>query len=170
MGLGHLKPKFWGKISAYGMVIAIVTFAIDQLHKTWMIYFYKIAEKGRVEITPFFDLVMLWNQGISYGLFQQDSVLGQIFLIVFALVATLALMMWMASAETKFVALSLGLIIGGALGNALDRVIYGAVADFFSFHAFGYYWYVFNIADMAIIAGAAGLVIDMLFLQRKTVV
>ena len=126
-----------------------------------MLLIYRIAEKGRVEVTPFLDLVFVKNQGVSYGMFTQGDMTGQYVLALFALVATAGLSAWLArGVDNKLLAVSVGLIMGGALGNALDRVLIGGVADFFSLHAFGFYWYVFNIADVAIVAGVLGLLYD----------
>jgi signal peptidase II len=103
-------------------------------------------------------LVFVKNTGVSYGLFLQNSRQGQWILAAFAGVAVLAMAVWLArGVTTRLVAASLGLIIGGAVSNAIDRVVLGGVADFFSLHAFGFYWYVFNIADVAIVAGVLGL-------------
>ena len=157
----------WGRFSLWGLIFALGALVIDQIHKTWMLHVFDIAEKGMVRITPFFDLVMVWNRGISYGLFQQDSEAGRLFLVGLSIVACLILLIVLARSETRLSAVSLGLIIGGALGNAIDRLVYGAVADFFSLHAFGFYWYVFNIADVAIVAGVIGLLYDLLIESRK---
>jgi signal peptidase II len=113
--------------------------------------------------------VLVWNQGISYGLLPQESALGRWGLILFAFAASVALAVWLARLASPLAAASIGLIIGGAIGNAIDRIAYGAVADFFSLHAFGYQWYVFNIADMAIVAGVVGLLYDSLFRGHKKV-
>jgi signal peptidase II len=154
--------KLSGPCSRLGLGIAAAVLFLDQLHKWWMIDIFRIGEKGKVTVTPFFDLVMVWNEGISYGLFKQGSVHGQYALAAFAIAASVALALWMAQFAERLPAIATGLIIGGALGNAMDRLAYGAVADFFSFHAFGFYWYVFNIADMAIVAGVCGLLYDSL--------
>jgi signal peptidase II len=159
----------WGPVSALGLSVAALVVLIDQAHKAWMLYVYDIGSRGAVTITPFFDLVLVWNQGISYGLLPQDSALGRLGLILFALGASLALAAWLASLTSRLAAASIGLIIGGAIGNAVDRVVYGAVADFFSFHAFGLEWYIFNIADTAIVAGVVGLLYDSLFGSHKKV-
>jgi signal peptidase II len=99
----------------------------------------------------------------------QDSALGRWGLILFAFGASLALAVWLARIASPLSAAAIGLIIGGAIGNAIDRIVYGAVADFFSFHAFGLEWYVFNIADTAIVAGVIGLLYDSLFGGHKKV-
>jgi signal peptidase II len=159
----------WGAHSPLGVTIAVVTLIADQFCKIWMIYVYEITQKGKVVLTPFFDLVMVWNEGISYGLFPQGGRLGQWFLTGIALAATVALLVWLARTTSTLAAVSIGLIVGGALGNAIDRVVYGAVADFFSLHAFGFYWYIFNLADAAIVAGVAGLLYETLFGGHKKV-
>jgi signal peptidase II len=156
-------------MSPLGLGIAALTVLIDQAHKAWMLYVYDIGAKGSVTITPFFDLVLVWNQGISYGLLPQESTLGRWGLILFALAASLALAAWLARLTAPLGAASIGLIIGGAIGNAIDRIAYGAVADFFSLHALGYQWYVFNIADAAIVAGVVGLLYESLFGGHKKV-
>ena len=151
----------WGPWSGFGLAVALVSGVIDQAHKYWMIAIYGIEEKGRVEVAPFLDLVYVINKGISYGLFTQDEPSGQLLLAAFAIVVSIALTVWLAhSADNRVMAASIGLIIGGALANAIDRLHLGGVADFFSLHAFGYYWYVFNIADAAIVAGVLGLLYD----------
>jgi len=150
-----------------GLGVAFVALALDQVSKWWIIHVYDLPERGRVAVTPFFDLVMLWNPGISYGLFAQDTDFGRNILIGFAVVAALVLTVWMARTHNRLLAVSLSLIIGGAIGNAIDRAVYGAVADFISLHGYGYYWYVFNVADAAIVAGVVGLLYDALFPGHK---
>jgi signal peptidase II len=164
-----LRNWLWGPQSPLGLSIAALVVLVDQVHKAWMLYVYDIGAKGIVTITPFFDLVLVWNRGISYGLLPQESLLGRLGLIAFALTASLALAAWLARVTTAIAASGIGLIIGGAIGNAIDRIAYGAVADFFSFHAFGLDWYVFNIADVAIVAGVVGLLYDSLFGGHKKV-
>jgi signal peptidase II len=133
-----------------------------------MLEIYGIEERGRVTVTPFLDLVFVKNIGISYSMFDQESYTGQIMLAVFGLAATIALWVWLTRGTTsRLLAVSLGLIMGGAIGNAIDRLLLGGVADFFSLHAFGFYWYVFNIADVAIVAGVMGLLYDSLLASRK---
>ena len=133
-----------------------------------MLEVYGIAERGRVAVTPFLDLVFVKNIGISYSMFDQESYAGQIMLAAFGVAAAIALWIWLARGATgRLLAVSLGLIMGGAIGNAIDRVVLGGVADFFSLHAFGFYWYVFNIADVAIVAGVIGLLYDSLMASCK---
>ncbi|WP_072396916.1 signal peptidase II [Hyphomicrobium sp. CS1GBMeth3] len=157
----RLSRWLWGPYSQLALKVAAAVFVIDQAHKWWMLLVYRIAEKGRVTITPFLDLVFVKNTGISYSLLDQSSYSWQLVLALFSVVVSVALWAWLAAAGTgRLMAWALGLIIGGALGNGLDRVLIGGVADFFSFHAFGFYWYVFNIADVAIVAGVAALLYD----------
>ncbi len=158
----------WGPFSRLGLVVALAALVIDQANKWWMLEIFRIAEKGRVAVTPFLDLVFVKNTGISYSLFDQDSFEGQLALAAFGLVATVALWVWLARGGTSaLMSVSLGLIMGGAIGNAIDRVLLGGVADFFSLHAFGFYWYVFNIADVAIVAGVIGLLYDSFRASRN---
>jgi signal peptidase II len=155
------KSWLWGPLSPLGLSVAAAVLAADQAHKGWMLLVYSIREGERVTVTPFLDIVYVKNLGVSYGLFTQDSREGQWLLAAFAVLAVAAMAVWLARGVTeRLVAASLGLIMGGAAGNAVDRMVLGGVADFFSLHAFGYYWYVFNLADAAIVAGVAGLLYD----------
>jgi signal peptidase II len=150
-----------------GLVTALLVLALDQASKLWLLFGYELGQKGVVQLTPFLDLVLTWNYGISYGLFQQPGA-GRWVLIGIAVVAVVALGIWLWRAETRLTALALGLIIGGAIGNnGIDRIAYGAVADFVHFHitteTFRFSWYVFNFADAAIVAGVVGLLYESLF-------
>lgn len=148
-----------------GLVALALTAGIDQLHKWWMLEVYRICERCRVQVAPFFDLTYVRNKGISYSLLDG---LGQGPLIAIAAVALLALVVWIARAETWILAVSLGLIAGGAVGNAVDRVRLGGVADFFLFYIKDVFsWYVFNLADVAIVAGVLGLLYDYWRENRK---
>ena len=161
--------NLWGPLSPLGLGIAALVLLADQAHKAWMLYVYDIGAKGTVTLAPFFDLVLVWNQGVSYGLLAQRTELGRWGLILFAFAAAVALIVWLARTTSSLAAAAIGLIIGGAVGNAVDRILYGAVADFFSLHAFGFEWYVFNIADTAIVAGVMGLLYESLFGGHKKV-
>ena len=146
-----------------GAIVAAAALAADQIFKNVMLYGLDFKAKdlfARIEVTSFFDLVMVWNRGVSYGLFQAGGLTGTIILSVFSLVAVAALSWWLRSADRRLLAWGLGLVIGGALGNVIDRILYGAVADFFYFHAFGRDWYVFNVADAAITVGVVALLVD----------
>ena len=147
-----------------GIIAAVVTLVIDQASKLWLLYVFDIESHAPVKVTPFFDLVLAWNVGISFGWFQNDGVLAQIVLTAIKAVAVIVLAVWMARSRNWLATVALGLIIGGAVGNAIDRVAYGAVVDFALFHIeIGektFNWYVFNLADVAIVAGVAALLYD----------
>jgi signal peptidase II len=148
----------------YGVIAAIATLVLDQASKFWLVRIFDIAQRGTVKLTPFFDLVLAWNQGISFGWFQNDGAGAQIVLMVIKAVAVVVLAGWMARSRTLIATLALGLIIGGAIGNGIDRLAYGAVVDFALFHVrIGentFNWYVFNLADVAIVAGVMALLYD----------
>src|ERR1700689_1246186 len=152
--------RHWG----FGVLAAAITLVLDQASKPWLRKVFDIAHRGAVKLTPFFDLVLAWNVGISYGWFQNEGPVTQISLTVIKAVAVIVLSVWMAWSRTLIATVALGLIIGGAVGNAIDRLAYGAVVDFALFHVqFGektYNWYVFNLADAAIVAGVAALLYD----------
>lgn len=157
------RETFWGPYSWIGFLVAALALASDRAHKAWMLNVYDMPSRGRVEITSFFDLVMAWNKGVSYGLFQAETGLGRLILIAFALAITIGLGLWLARITHPLIAGAIGLVIGGALGNVYDRLVYGAVADFFSFHAFGFYWYIFNVADIWIVIGVGLIVLESFF-------
>ena len=147
-----------------GILAAMVTLVADQASKLWLLNVFDLARKGVVTVTPFFDLVLAWNIGISFGWLQNDSQAAQIALMAVKAVAVVALAIWMARSHTVLATVALGLIIGGAIGNGIDRFAYGAVVDFALFHieiaGNTYNWYVFNLADVAIVVGVAALLYD----------
>jgi signal peptidase II len=151
-----------------GLAIAAATAAIDQAVKAWLLYDIGLTEHSRVPVAPFVDLVLAWNTGISYGWFQQSGPVAQAMLLAFKLAAVVLLTVWLARTGSRFVAASLGLIIGGAVGNVIDRTLHGAVMDFVLFHITGptwtFQWYVFNLADAAIVAGVTGLIYESMFM------
>ena len=151
----HLRP---------GVIAAVTALALYQASKLCLMFVFDIARRGAVQVTPLFDLVLAWNVGISFGWFQSESPAAQIILMVIKAVAVIVLAIWMARSRTLLATVALGLIIGGAIGNAIDRFAYGAVVDFALFHVqIGgktFHWYVFNLADVAIVAGVAALLYD----------
>src|SRR3954467_14779836 len=157
-GSDGLTPRLLGPFAA------LVVLVLDQASKLWLLYVFDIARRGAVRVTPFFDLVLAWNVGISFGWFQNDILFAQIVLTVVKAAAVIVLALWMAWSRTMLATVALGLIIGGAIGNAIDRFAYGAVVDFALFHVEiagkTYNWYVFNLADVAIVAGVAALLYD----------
>jgi signal peptidase II len=156
-----MLSKLFGRFSFLGLVVAMLSIAIDQAQKYYSLFVYDIANSGPVDWTPNLQFVLVWNRGVSYGLFQQETEFGRWALISFRLAAVVLLLLWLAKIHTKTGAVAIGLIIGGAIGNAIDGVLYGAVADFFLFHVGDFSWYVFNLADVAIVAGVALLLYDV---------
>ena len=159
-----------GPLTRFGLGVALAAALIDQASKVYLLFVYELGARGRVEITPFLDFVLTKNTGISYGLFQSQGALGQWILLAIKAGAVVFLLGWLARAATRLTALSVGLIIGGAVGNAIDRLAYGWVADFVLFHvdtaSWRFYWYVFNLADVAIVAGVVGLLYESVFSGR----
>jgi signal peptidase II len=145
-----------------GGLAAIVTLVADQANKLWLIFVFGIAAHQPVRVTPFFDIVYARNPGISYSLLSASTEFGRWALFAATFAATLLIGFWLWRARTKLVALGLGCIVGGALGNACDRLFYGAVADFYHFHLGSFSWYIFNLADCAIVAGVGLLLYDSL--------
>jgi signal peptidase II len=160
--------RLWGPTAPLGLAIALATVLIDQVHKWTMIGIVHIEKGARIALLPFLDIVYVKNTGISYSLLDQSSRTWQLLLAAFAVIASIALWLWLVRSGNRLLAGSLGLVIGGAIGNGIDRITLGGVADFFSLHAFGFYWYVFNIADIAIVAGVVGLLYEQIQASRKT--
>ena len=162
---GRLR-MFWGPLTPLGLTAAAIAGALDQASKLWLLKVFDLADKGVVKVMPFVDLVLTWNTGISYGWFQQEGPLGQGALLALKVVAIALLWIWLAKASSRLSAVAIGLIIGGAIGNGIDRLAYGAVADFVLLHAetatWRFNWYVFNLADVAIVAGVIGLLYESL--------
>lgn len=160
-----MKSYLWGPLTRFGVVVAAIACVLDQASKLYLLFVYGLAGHP-LRLGPFFDFVLTRNTGISYGLFQTQGVLGQWLLLGFKAVAIVLLWLWLTRAQDRLTALSLGLIIGGAVGNAIDRLAYGWVADFVFFHVssgtWRFNWYVFNLADVAIVAGVIGLLYESL--------
>ena len=153
--------------SRLGFAVAVATLIADQATKLYTLFVFDLPVREPVALAPFLDLMVVWNRGISYGLFQQESDLGRWLLIGVSLAASIGLSVWMMRTPVRWLAASLGLIVGGAIGNAIDRVAYGAVFDFIHFHVGSFSWYVFNVADAAIVAGVAGLLYDSFVLEKR---
>ncbi|OYW52933.1 MAG: signal peptidase II [Azorhizobium sp. 35-67-5] len=149
-----------------GIFVALLVLLFDQGSKLAVIGWSDHWTQPVQQILPFMDFVYLWNTGISYGLFPQGAT-GRWVLLGIKLVASVLFAAWLARTRSRREAIALGLLIGGALGNAVDRLVYGAVFDFISLHAFGFRWYVFNIADVAVVVGVIVLLYDALFTRAS---
>jgi signal peptidase II len=145
-----------------GLACAALALALDQGSKLLLLYAFHFIDEGphQIQVLPFFNLVMVWNPGVSYGLFPAHSPAGTALIVALTVAAVAGLGWWLWRANRKILASGLGLVIGGALGNLLDRLIYTRVADFFHFYVRGFDWYVFNIADCAIALGVGALLYD----------
>ena len=160
-------PVTNGAFVRQGLVLASGVVVLDQISK-WVVLDL-FAEAPRViEVLPIFNLVLAWNRGISFGLFGGSSDGGSWVLVGLAVVISAFLIRWMITADTRITALGLASIVGGAVGNVIDRVRFGAVVDFLDFHVLGYHWPAFNVADTAITVGAAALILESLFSGRET--
>ena len=152
-----------GPLARFGFAVAFIACLVDQASKLYLLKVIDLANRP-LRFGPFFDFVLTRNTGISYGLFQTQGPLGQWVLLGFKALAVVLLWLWLSRAGDRLTAASLGLIIGGAVGNAIDRLAYGWVADFVFFHVSGanwrFNWYVFNLADVAIVAGVVGLLYE----------
>ena len=149
----------------WGLLAAALALVLDQGSKLLLLYgfhFKYMAPREAVDVLPFFNLVMVWNPGVSYGLFPASGPEGTALLALFSIAAVTALGWWLWNANRLTLTVGLGLVIGGALGNLIDRLVYGKVADFFHFYGHGYDWYVFNVADAAITFGVIALLYDAL--------
>lgn len=150
-----------------GFLVAVLVVAADQGSKDALIELMK-EYPGGLAVTPFMDLVMVWNYGVSFGLFNNGDSSQRWILIAISGAITLFLIGWLWRARTRWIALALGLVIGGAIGNIADRIRFGAVADFFYFHIGNHYWPAFNFADAAIVCGVGLLVAESLFAKRES--
>lgn len=149
-----------------GLSIAAVTLILDQLSKYWILN-HVLETYPYVKIASFFNIVNAWNTGVSFSMFSSGSLAGKIILSTVALIIVAVLVWWLSKEKNKLLQAALGLIIGGALGNVADRIRLGAVFDFLDFHVSGYHWPAFNLADSAICIGAAIILIEGLFFNKK---
>ena len=143
-----------------GLLALLVVLAADQLSKYWVLHILNLPRLGQVVVLPVLNLTMVWNRGVTFGLLHGLGASGGLLLVGVALAVVVALILWLRRATSPLVAVAIGAIAGGAVGNVIDRLRFGAVVDFIEAHAFGYSWYVFNLADAAIVCGVAALVLD----------
>lgn len=154
------------QVMTFGLAAAAITLVLDQITKWWIVGTVMNPPRA-IELTPFFNLVMVWNRGITFGLFG-DAHWGRWAFAVVALVIVAVLVSWLWRAIYRSTALALGLVIGGAIGNVIDRARWGAVADFLDFHVAGWHWPAFNVADSAIVIGVGLLLLEALFSRKET--
>lgn len=153
-------------IARNGLVLAAAVLVVDQASKWWILT--TVMRPPRViEVTSFFNLVMGWNRGVSFGMFDSDSAVNLWLLPLVVVGITATLLVWLWRADRAWLGCGLGLVIGGAIGNLVDRLRFGAVADFLDIHAFGWHWPAFNVADSAITIGAAIILLESLFTREK---
>lgn len=161
----------------YGLLLAAIVFVADQITKSLILEWAHFSPPGCleagygcrfIELSPIVDLQMVWNRGVSFGLLRADQDLARWALVVLSFVISGVFFWWLRTAERRLTATALGLVIGGALGNVIDRIRFGAVADFIDFSMNGRFFpWVFNVADAAITVGAILLAIDMIFLAES---
>jgi signal peptidase II len=150
-----------------GLAVAAVVFVLDRATKAWLLDVMR-AHGPVVELTPFFNLVMVWNRGVSFGMLQSGET-GRYLLSALALAIVAGLVVWLRRVDVWWLGAGLGGVIGGALGNVVDRLWYaeGAVADFFDFHVAGWHWPAFNVADAAIVSGVGLILLDALLVRGR---
>jgi signal peptidase II len=149
-----------------GLTVALVLLGLDQLTK-WVVLAVLDLPARPIAVTPFFNLVMVWNRGVSFGMLDTLGGVAPWMLSGLALAVVIGLVLWLRQSEHAMMAIGLGLVIGGALGNVIDRVRYGAVVDFLDFHLAGWHWPAFNLADAGICVGAGLIVVDGLLAPRR---
>jgi signal peptidase II len=152
-------------MTRFGLLYALAVVVLDQVTKWWILAGV-MNPPTVIPVTPFFNLVLVWNRGISFGVLNQASAWVPWVLSAVALAICVGLFIWLRRVDGKLLATALGLVIGGALGNLVDRLRFGAVVDFLDVHAAGFHWPAFNVADAAITIGVGILLIDALIAGR----
>lgn len=147
--------------------MAALLLVADQASKWWVLEVLDLPTRRSlplIEAGPLgLDLTMVWNRGVTFGLLSGEGSLNHVILAMVAAAIAVFLLRWMARAENRVVAVALGAVVGGAVGNVIDRLRFGAVVDFIDAHGWGWHWYVFNIADAGIVCGVGVLLADALF-------
>jgi len=151
-------PRTW---AFGGISLATIIFILDQASK-WIVLNHLMVPPHTLPVTSFFNVVLAWNRGVSFGLFSSNNPYGVWILAAIALIFAIVLTLWIWQAQTKLMACAFGLVLGGAIGNLIDRLRFGAVTDFLDFHLYGYHWYTFNIADTAIVCGVGLILLEYL--------
>ncbi len=142
-------------------------FIIDRLIKVYLLHFLRENQLNSYRLNDFFEVVLVWNKGVSYGLFPQDGYMGQLLIVLVSLIICVWIVKFIINSDIRYRKITLILIIAGATSNIIDRLIYGAVADFFHFEIASYSWYVFNIADMYIVSGLIILIYAFIYPNIK---
>jgi signal peptidase II len=150
------------RLTLLGVVAALIVLAVDQASKWWILYRLALPDIGQLVVLPVLNFTMVWNRGVTFGLLNGFGGWSYLVLAGVAFAVVVALGMWLRRAESPVVAAALGAIVGGALSNVLDRLRYGAVVDFIQAHLGAWSWYVFNLADAAIVCGVVTLLLDSL--------
>jgi signal peptidase II len=148
-----------------GPLLFVVILVLDVVTKEWALT--TLSGRGALKVTDFFNLVLVWNPGISFGVFQSGGEIGRWLLVALALAISILLVFWLRWEQRFWPKIAIWLILAGAIGNVADRIRFGAVIDFLDFHAFGYHWPAFNVADSVIVLGAAILIVDSLFVGSR---
>jgi lipoprotein signal peptidase len=150
------------RLTLLGLLTALVELAADQASKYWVLHGIDLPATGQIVLLPVLNLTFVWNRGVTFGLLSGYGTWSYLVLAAVALGVVAALGVWLRRAESPLAAMSLGAIAGGAVGNVIDRLRFGAVADFIDVHVGAWHWYVFNVADAAIVCGVAALVLENL--------
>jgi len=148
-----------------GLALALIVLLLDQASKIAISHAFESGQLQGGPLLPMLDLALRYNRGVSFSLLKQDSPLGAALLTAFSVTVVAFLSVWLWRVKSRLTAAGIGLIVGGALGNAADRAMYGAVVDFLDLHFFERHLFVFNLADAAISAGVAMLVVDGVFVE-----
>lgn len=154
------------KLPIFATLLIVMIAAIDQISKYWVVQKLNLFELGKIEISNIFDLTMVWNNGVSFGALRADSEIARWALVGLSAIISCVFLFWMFRATRKLNIFALALVIGGAFGNMIDRIRFGAVADFLDFSGLYFPW-VFNIADASVVLGASLLLLDMFVNDEK---
>ena len=157
--------KGLSKLGVFAYLLAAVVIVLDQASKFWILNVFDLPAKVSVPVAGPFHLTFVWNRGVSFGLLRADVDLTRWALAAFSIIVAIFLAVWVRNANRRLMAVALGLVIGGAIGNVVDRIRFGAVADFLDFSRLWFPW-IFNVADSAISVGIALLLLDMLLQDR----
>ena len=155
-----------GRVPRLGFAVAALVLIFDQVTKWYFFAVVDLPRVGQVRLLPIFNLTLVWNQGISFGLLNNGALWGRIGLIIFALAISTVVARWLLTTDRLWPGIGMGLVIGGALGNVIDRIVHGRVFDFLDFSGLGFPW-IFNVADSAITIGVVMLAWDTFFANRK---